>query len=142
MHVQNSLQAHDTFWGFSNNSSSNNSRDWLIIGHLHNGNRFKYSFMCILISLLCFIQVQIFYSITDTETWPRRLMKMHIKEYLNRSPLCKWSITGKWSSFGKAPPHGPFESYFVRSISDWTLERKGLKTFINVIHFLSNDSLK
>ena len=45
--------------------------------------------MCILISL---IQVQRFYSITDTETRPRRLIKMHIKEYLNRSPLCKWSI--------------------------------------------------
>ena len=59
------------------------------IDYLHNGDRFKYSFMCILISLLGLIQVQRFYSITDTETRPRRLIKMHIKEYLNRSPLCK-----------------------------------------------------
>ena len=57
------------------------------IDHFHNGDRFKYSFMCILISLLGLIQVQKFYSITDTETRPRRLVKMHIKEYLNRSPL-------------------------------------------------------
>ena len=62
------------------------------IDHLDNGDRFKYSFMCILISLLGLIQVQRFYLITDTETRPRRLIKMHIKEYLNRSPLCKWSI--------------------------------------------------
>ena len=60
--------------------------------HLHNGDRFKYSFTCILISLLGLIQVQRFYSITDTETRPRSLIKMHIKLYLNRSPLCKWSI--------------------------------------------------
>ena len=46
--------------------------------HLHDSDRFKYSFMCILISLLGFIQVQRFYSITDTETRPRRLIKMHI----------------------------------------------------------------
>ena len=62
------------------------------IDHLHNGDRFKYSFMCILTSLLGLIQVQRFYSITDTETRRRRLIKMHIKEYLNRSPLWKWSI--------------------------------------------------
>ena len=40
--------------------------------------------MCILISLLGLIQVQRFYSITDTEMRPKRLITMHIKEYLNR----------------------------------------------------------
>ena len=63
----------------------------------HNGDRFIYSFMCILISLLGLIQVQRFYSITDTETRPRRLIKMHIKEYLNRSPLSKWSMLSQES---------------------------------------------
>ena len=48
--------------------------------------------MCILISLLDLIQQQRFYSITDTETRPRRIITMHIKEYLNRSPLWKGSM--------------------------------------------------
>ena len=59
----------------------------IVIDHFHNGDRLKYSLMCILISLLGLIQVQRFYSITDTETRPRRLIKVHIKEYLNQSPL-------------------------------------------------------
>ena len=115
VHVQNSLQVHDTFWGFSNNSSS---RDWSIIDHLHNG--FKYSFTCILKSILCLIQVQWFYSITDTETWPRRLIKMHIKEYLNRSPLCKWSITGR---------------IFFSANDDRALERRHHMVHLNPILF-------
>ena len=63
------------------------------IDHLHNGDRFKYSFMCILISLLGLVSVSVIEYNLCTWMRPRRLIKMHIKEYLNRSPLCKWSIT-------------------------------------------------
>ena len=57
------------------------------IDHFHNGDQFKYSFMCILITHLGLIQMQVFYSIADTETSARKIIKMHINEYLNRLSL-------------------------------------------------------
>ena len=65
------------------------------IDHFHNSDKFKYSFMCILISLLGLVSMTKIAKNFLTQTRPRRLIKMHIKEYLNLSELWKWSL---WST--------------------------------------------
>ena len=51
--------------------------------------------MCILISLLGLVSMTKIAKNFLTQTRPRRLIKMHIKEYLNLSELWKWSL---WST--------------------------------------------
>ena len=75
----------------------------LAIDHLHNGDRFKYSFVYILISLLVLIQVQRFYSITDL-----------FKSVAIMHTLCKWSIIlvkSLWDTKRKPLTQLPVSSY-------------------------------